>query len=226
MFISFLRAVILYLILVVSVRLMGKRQVGELEPSELVVAILIANLASVPMQDIGIPLLAGVIPILTVLSLELILSVLSLRFLKIRRLFCGTPIMLVENGVLNQRNMRRTRITVDELHQHLRASGVLELTTVKYAVLETNGTISVLPFPKHQPATAMDAGIQVDDTQMPVIVVSDGRVLSTHLRELGRDEAWLDRQLSAYGCRREDVFLFTATPGGKIYLARRKEAQP
>lgn len=226
MFISFLRAIVLYLILILSVRLMGKRQVGELEPSEFVIALLIANLASVPMQDTASPLLAGVIPILTVLSIELILSVLSMRCLRIRKLVCGNPILLIENGVLNQENMRRTRVTVDELVQHLRENSILDISTVKYAILETSGHISTILFPKHEPATAMDAGIKVDDAQLPVILVSDGRILSEHLAATGRDEAWLERQLKSYNCRPQDVFLFTATQGGKLYLAIKKEARP
>jgi len=226
MFVSFIRALVLYLILVVSVRLMGKRQVGELEPSEFVVSILIANLAAVPMQDIGIPLLSGVIPILTVLSLELILAVLSLRFIRVRRLFCGNPTMLVEDGVLNQENMRKTRVTVDELQQHLRENGILDIATVKYAILETGGKISTILYPKHEPASAMDAGVKVDDVQLPLTIVSGGRVLRSHLAAGGWDQAWLDRQLKAYGCRLEDVFVLTATKGGKLYLAVKKEARP
>jgi uncharacterized membrane protein YcaP (DUF421 family) len=222
MFISYIRAMILYLILILAVRLMGKRQIGELEPSEFVVAILIADLASVPMQDIGIPLLSGIIPILTVLSLELILSTLSVRCRRIRKFLSGNPIMLMENGKILIENLAKTRITVDELTQHLREQGILDLHTVQFAILEVDGQISTIPYPKHQPPTAMDMHIQVDEAELPMPVISDGKVLDSYLLATGHDRAWLDRHLRNLGCRVEDVFLLTVTKKGKTYLAKQE----
>ena len=151
MFISYIRAMILYILLVLAVRLMGKRQIGQLEPTEFVVAILIADLASVPMQDLGIPLLSGVLPILTVLAIELIFSVLALRFRKVRRFLSGSPIVLMEDGKILTQNLTRTRLTVDELVQHLRENGILDLSTVQYAILEVDGQISTIVHPRYQP---------------------------------------------------------------------------
>lgn len=225
MFVSFFRSILLYLILILAVRLMGKRQIGELEPSEFVVAILIADLASVPMQDIGIPLLSGVIPILTVLALELILSVLNIRSVRVRRFFCGNPIMLMENGKILQKNLAKTRITLDELIQHLRQNEILDLSTVQYVILETDGKISTIVHPKHQPPTAMDMSVQVDAAQLPLTLISDGVVLKEHLVACGKDAAWLDKQLKRLGCSLEDVFLLTATKKGKIYLAVREASE-
>ena len=223
MFISYVRAMILYLVLILAVRLMGKRQIGELEPSEFVVAILIADLASVPMQDIGIPLLSGIIPILTVLALELILSTLSVRCRRLRKFLSGNPIMLMENGKILIENLNKTRVTVDELTQHLREQGILDLSSVQYAILEVDGQISTIPYPKHQPPTAMDLHVQVDDEEMPHPVISDGTVLEDYLLASGHDRAWLDRQLRNLGCRVEDVFFLTVTKKGKIYLAKQEE---
>ena len=161
MILSFMRTVVLYMVLIVVIRLMGKRQIGQLEPSEFVVAMLVADLASIPMQNSGITLFSGIVPILTVLGLELVLSDLSLRSIRIRKLLCGKPVILIENGNILQGNLRKTRITMDELTGHLREKDVLDLSAVQYAILETNGNLSVFPYPKERPATAKEAGIQV-----------------------------------------------------------------
>ena len=135
MIIAFLRTIILYLLIIAGIRLMGKRQVGELEPSELVLDLIIADLAAVPMQDFGIPLLSGIIPILTLLSVTMVLSVLTMKSVKFRAIVCGRPSIIVENGRLNQQEMRRNRFTVDELNEELRVQGITDLSTVMYAIL-------------------------------------------------------------------------------------------
>ena len=224
MFVSLIRAVILYAALIIVVRLMGKRQLGELEPSEFVVAILIADLASVPMQDSGIPLLCGLIPILTVLSAELLLSALSFRSVRFRRLLCGKPVILMEKGKILYGNLKKTRVTVNELVEHLREKGITELSTVQYALLETDGQISALLYPKYTPACAKDAAVKTDPLELPVAVLCDGAWQEDNLRQTGRSRTWVQAQLDANGCRAEDVLLFTVCPSGKTYLARKKEA--
>ena len=166
MLISFFRTIILYLLLIFTVRVMGKRQLGEMEPTEFVVTMLVANLAAVPMQESGIPLLAGLLPILVVLSFELLLSVLSYKSVKFRRLICGKPVILMENGKLLQQNLQKTRVTPDELSEYLRLQGIVDLSQVKYAILETGGNISTLLYPKYEPASAKSAGIHVDDLHL------------------------------------------------------------
>ena len=222
MLISFLRAVILYLALILAIRLMGKRQLGEMEPMEFVVTMLIANLASVPMQDTGTPLLAGLMPILVVLAVELILSVAVFRSIAVRRLFCGKPVILMENGRILQENLRRTRVNPDELTEYLRIRGITDLHTVQYAILETSGSISTFLYPKFEPAPAKDAGISVGTFHLPVTVISGGKLLRKNLALLGKDEAWLKKLLRSYGLRTEQVFLLTCEPGGKLYLAVRE----
>lgn len=224
MLISFLRTVILYLVLIFTVRVMGKRQLGEMEPTEFVVTMLVANLAAVPMQESGIPLLAGLLPILVVLASELLLSVLSYHSVKFRRLLCGKPVILVEDGKLLQENLKKTRVTPDELTEYLRMQGVVDLTQVKYAILETGGSISTLLYPKYEPACAKDAGIQVRPLELPVTVISGGRLLRENLTVLGKDEAWVRQCLSAYNCTVRDVFLLTCEPGGRLYLSIREDA--
>lgn len=222
MFICFLRSVTLYVVLILVIRLMGKRQLGELEPSEFVVTLLIADLASVPMQDNGIPLLTGLVPILTVLAMELIFTVSAMRSVRIRRWLCGKPVILMENGKMVQANMRRARVTGDELASHLRGSGVTDLNQVQYLILETDGQMSVLLYPKYQPASAKDSSIAVDPLQLPVTIINDGKVLEENLLILGRSRAWLDAQLRNYHCGPGDVFYMTAEPSGKLYLALRE----
>ena len=212
MLICLIRAVILYLLLVIVVRLMGKRQLGEMEPSEFVVALLIADLASVPMQDLGIPLLSGIIPILTVLALELLLSVLTFRSILARKLFCGKPIILIENGKILPDSLNKTRITTDELSEQLRQKGVVDLTTVKYAILETNGQVSVLLEPRYQPPTAEDLGIQPQPLALPIAVISSGTVLKDNLRLAGKSMDWLQNVLQEHQCTLPEVLLLTVEP--------------
>ena len=225
MLISFFRALILYLALILAVRLMGKRQLGQMEPTEFVVAILIADLASVPMQDEGIPLLSGLIPILVVLALELLLSVLVYRSIPLRRFFCGKPVILMENGKLRQADLKKTRVNPDELVEFLRLQGITDLSTVQYAILETNGSISALLYPKYQPASAKDAGVQASPQELPVTLISGGRLLRENLALSGRTEVWVREQLRNYNCTVRDVYLLTVEPSGRLYLSIRQEVK-
>ena len=223
MLLTYLRTIVLYSTLILVIRLMGKRQIGEMEPSEFVVAMLIADLAAVPMQDAGIPLLDGLIPIWTILAAELLLSYGAFRFVWLRRLLCGRPVILMENGKILYDNLKKTRISVDELIEHVRENGTTDLSAVRYAILETNGSISTLLYAKNAPADAKSAGIRVKETELPVAVVSDGRWLTHNLAISGRSRAWVRDRLEANGCAVRDVLLFTVTPSGKTYLARKRE---
>ena len=223
MFTGLVRTVILYILIIAGVRLMGKRQVGELEPSELVLSLIIADLASVPMQDYGIPLLSGVVPILTLLALTMMLSVLTMKSVRFRALMCGRPSIVVRNGVLDQREMTRNRLTVDELLEELRGQGYHDLTAVQYAILETNGRLSVLPRAGQRPPTAQEMGVRAKESGLPRVVVSDGRLLERNLTALGRDRAWLKQELGRRGMRGvEEVFLLLADETGQVYLAPRE----
>ena len=222
-FTGLLRTIILYLLIIVGIRLMGKRQVGELEPSELVLSLIIADLASVPMQDYGIPLLTGVVPILTLLCLTMILSVLTMKWVGFRALICGRPSVVIRDGVLDQREMARNRLTVDELLEELRCQGYTDLQTVKYAILETNGKLSVLPRAQDRPPTARQLKVTVQEGGLPLVVISDGHVLEHNLKALGHDRPWLDSQLSRRGCKDAgEVFLMLVNEQDSIYLAQRK----
>ena len=215
---AFVRTVILYFLIMIGLRLMGKRQIGELEPGELVLTMMISDLATVPMQDFGIPLLAGVIPILTLLSLSLLLSQLSLRSVRMRELLCGRPVVLIDNGVLNQRAMAENRYTLDELLEELRQQGYAGLEDVKYAVLENSGKLSVLPCASSKPPPARDLGLKVEDSvSLPLVLINDGRVIDRNLTAAGRDRAWLGNALRSHGLSvPEEAFLLTADRQGTV----------
>ncbi len=222
MLISYVRTVVLYLVLIAVIRLLGKRQIGQLEPSELVVAMLIADLASIPMQDSAIPLLSGLVPILTVLGLELVLSMLSMRSIRLRRLLCGKPVILIDNGKLLEKNLRKTRITLDELTEQLRQKDILDLDSVQFAILETGGQLSVFPYPEKTPASAEDAGVAVQRQYLPITVISDGCVLADNLRRSGKDMSWLQRQLRKQKATIRQTLLLTVDGSNRVVF-RRKE---
>ena len=225
MIIAFARTVILYLLIIVGIRLMGKRQVGELEPSELVLAMLISDLAAVPMQDFGIPLLFGVIPIVTLLCITMILSLLTMRSLKFRALVCGRPSMIVENGRLLQSEMAKTRFTVDELMEELRLQGIVDIASVKYAILETNGRLSTILYADQQPLTPGQMGLRPENPALPVIIVNDGRLMEDNLKHRGLNRQWLDKQLQArHVSSVRDVFLLTVDQNGQVFFAPREVA--
>ena len=193
---AFFRTLILYFILMTGLRLMGKRQIGELEPSELVLTLIISDLAAVPMQDLGIPLVNGVFPIVTLLCVSMLLSFFSLKSIRFRGLVCGYPTVIIRDGKVLQQNMARNRFTVDELLEQLRSKGYSDLTAVKYAVLETSGQVSVLPYTKDSPVTPQVMNLtSQDDVTLPVLVINDGHIMSENLSASGYDALWLDKQL-------------------------------
>ncbi len=215
---AFLRTVILYFILMIGLRLMGKRQIGELEPSELVLTLIISDLAAVPMQDFGIPLVNGLFPIATLLCLSMLLSFFSLKSVRFRALVCGRPTVIIREGKVLQQNMARNRFTVDELLEQLRSQGYSDLSAVKYAILETSGQVSVLPYTKASPITPQVVQMEVqDDVTLPVLLINDGHVMSANLSASGHDRTWLDRQLKDRRLTSpRQVFFMTVDEAGAV----------
>ncbi len=202
---SYIRTIVLYLVLIFSIRMMGKRQIGQMEASEFVVTMLVANLASIPMQDAAIPLYSGLVPILTVLGVELVLSGLILKSVVFRRFFCGKPVILIDNGKILQDNLQKTRVTLDELTGHLREKDILDVTKVQFAILETDGNLSVFPFPEGK-----------QKQYLPVTIIEDGYFSRDNLKKSGKDEAWLQKTLSGHGAKIPDTLLLTVDGGGKV----------
>ena len=221
---AFARTVILYFLIMTGLRLMGKRQIGDLEPGELVLTMMISDLATVPMQDFGIPLLAGVIPILTLLALSMLLSQLSLLSLRFRRLVCGAPSVLIREGVVQQEAMRKNRYTLDELLEELRGQGITDVEEVKYAVLENSGQLSVLPWTRKRPPTAEDLGLKMEeDVTLPLVLVNDGRLIRRNLEARGLDETWLREALRKEGLSsHREAFLLTLDERGKVTCVRKE----
>lgn len=219
------RTVILYFILMVGLRLMGKRQIGELEPSELVLTLIISDLAAVPMQDFGIPLVNGLLPIVTLLCLSMILSVLNLKSVRFRALLCGNPTLIIRDGRILQQNMARNRFTVDELCEQLRSQGYSDLSAVKYAILETSGQVSILPYTADSPVTPRTmAPDPPDNVTLPQLIINDGRIMSANLRHSGYDRLWLDEQLRRrHLTSPRQVFLMTVDEKGTVVCVKKEE---
>lgn len=222
MVIALTRTIILYLLIIIGIRLMGKRQIGELEPSELVLSLLIADLAAVPMQDFGISLFMGIIPIVTVLCISTILSTLTVKSVHFRALLCSRPSIVIQDGKVLYSEMKKNRFTVDELMEELRVSGTNDISKIKYAVLETTGRISVLPYVDEQPATPKQMGISVSEPGLPLVIINDGHLLEQNLEMRSLTLGWLENELQSQGVKRvEDVFLMTVDNAKKVYLTKK-----
>ena len=205
------RTVLFYGVLILVVRLMGKRQIGQMEPSEFVVTMLVANLAAIPLEELDLPLHTGLLPIGVVLVLEFILSWASLKSIKLRKFLCGKPVILVENGNILQRNLKEVRISLDELTAMLRLKDVLDLKQVRYAILETNGNLSVFLCPQEK------------EGSLPVTLVSDGRLLTENLKAAGKDRAWTEKVLHGKGVSIKDTYLLTVDGKGKIVFYKKEQ---
>lgn len=224
--IIFIRTLILYFTLLVSMRIMGKRQLGEMELSEFIVAALIADLAATPLQDIGTPLLNGLIPILTLFCLELIISGLTMRSIKIRKFIFGIPEIIVKNGKIDRDSMLKNRFTLDELMQELRNQGISGTEKIEYAVLETNGQLSVILIPSEQPVTPSQLGLNAHSDGYAHILINEGRILDNNLRLLERDRDWLYRELKRQGVKSaEDVYLMTLSETGKVFCQQKEDGK-
>lgn len=223
MAIIIIRTLIVYAALLLTMRLLGKRQLGEMELSEFVLAALIADLAAHPLQDIGIPMINGLLPILVLFCCEVLIAGSSMKSIRLRALFFGKPSMLIVNGRINQREMRKNRFTVDELMEQLRGQDCTDISSIEYAILETSGQLNVILYPDARTVTAAQMGVQTESGGYPVIIVSDGRVISENLKHMGLDMGWLNKQLKAYGHSTPDsVFLMTVNRSGQVYFAPRE----
>lgn len=218
MAIIFVRTVILYFAILISMRIMGKRQLGEMEISEFIVAALIADLAATPLQDIGIPLLNGLVPIIIMFCFEIIIAGLNMRSIKLRKLTYGRPEIIIRNGRIIREAMQKNRFTLDELMQELRAQGLTDTTQVEYAVLETNGQLSIILKSGDQPATASQMGVAGDDVSYAHIIINEGRILDNNLELLGRDRRWLSNELKRQNFRSADeVYILTLSESGRVF---------
>ena len=221
MLISFIRTIILYLCVVVAVRLMGKRQIGDLQPAEFVVTFLIAELAAIPMQDMNIPMLSGLIPIFTLAALELTVSFIMLKNVKIRKLLTGKPLVIIKDGQLLTDEMTKARLTTEDLMEEMREQGVFHIEHISYAILETNGKLSILQKPAQLPVTASAMNQNPPDDGMPVVVISDGDISDFSMRLIGVDAAFIKSILKKEKIERDKVFLMTVDKAKNYYIVKK-----
>lgn len=223
--IAFIRTIILYLFVIIAVRFMGKRQIGQLQPSELVVTILISELAAIPMQETGIPLVSGFIPIVTLVCCETVLDAITLKNSKFRRLVSGKPSILVRNGVIDQKEMKKQGFTLDDLMEEIRLAGYVSIDEVDIAICETNGQLSVFPKNQNKPVTAGMMNITISDGGLPTTIICDGILSLPSLTAVGKDIQWLQNTISTQGLSTQDVFLMTIDSQGKTIIIPKEKTQ-
>lgn len=218
MLITFFRTIILYILVVAALRIMGKRQIGELQPSELVVAIMISELAAIPMQATGIPLINGILPILTLIIAEVTLSFVTLKSEKARKIISGSPSVLIQNGKIDEKEMEKLRFNMDDLLEELRLSNCPNIADVEFAILETSGQLSVIPKSQKRPVIAEDINISTKYEGIPLTLISDGNINRTNLRIANLDQQWLIGELTKLGVSNpSDVFFASLDTEGNLY---------
>lgn len=223
LFLSFIRTLLVYAALIGGLRFTGKRQLGELSTSEFAVTILVSELASVPLQDPAIPLLGGIVPLVTLLAVEVLLSCLCRRSIRFRRLLCGNPCMVIRDGKFDPDMLRLLRLSPEDVLEGLRMAGVALVSDVRCGIIETNGQLSVLPYADKQPLTPSDLGKHPKDAGMARVLIFEGKIRRGVLRQIGKDEAWLLRTCRARGIHApEDVFLLTLDDCGNLFVQTRE----
>lgn len=222
MLIIFFRTILIYLLLLGAMRLMGKRQIGELEVTDLVITLLLSDIATHPITDPEIPVAHAIIPIITLLTMEVSLSLLFSRCPRLKNLGSARPSVLIRHGVIDQRELNNLRISTEELISELRQKDITDLHEVEYAILEQNGKISVIPRAQDQPPTRDDLSLSVEESGISHILISRGIVNRYNLRQMGLDEAWIEQQIRPHRCRIRDVFLMTVNDRGEVCLQKRQ----
>lgn len=222
MLIVLVRTLILYGLVVFAVRFMGKRQIGQLQPFELVVTIMLSELAAIPMQNPGIPLINGITPILTLLVAQVALSYVSLKSERARAVICGTPSILIENGKIMERELERLRYNLSDLMEQLRAKNVRNIADVEYAILETSGQLSVIPKSQKRPVMPEDINLPTKYEGVPYTVIMDGHVIHQNLTKINLDIPWLNQQLKFYGIDDPKKVLYANLDSdGKLYFQKK-----
>lgn len=218
MLITFVRVMILYIFVVVSMRLMGKRQIGQMQPFELVITIMIAELAAVPVENVAIPLLRGLVPIFALLLVEYILSYLTLKSERLRVIVCGSPNILIENGRINYKELQNQRINLNDLLELLRAKDIFNVADVEFAILETGGQLNVIPKSQKRPVTPYDLDIPTEYEGIPYTIIMDGKVHHKNLKLAKQNMVWLEDELRKRQLRAKDVYFASLNSSGKLEI--------
>ncbi len=218
MIISVIRTVLLYIVIILAIRIMGKRQIGELQTSELVVTLLISDIASIPMQDTEQSLLSGIVPILILIACEIVISILMMKRAGFRRLICGKPVIIISDGKIDQKAMHKLRMSTEDLSEELRQQGVFNIEDVSFAIVETNGKLSVMKKPEKDTPTAEELGVKTENNGIEAVVISDGEISKYSLDACHLDRKWVFRQLKKENVDIKDVFLMIANRNGEYKI--------
>lgn len=219
---TFLRAIIIYIFVLIVMRLMGKREIGQLQPFELVISMMIADLASIPLTESGVPLFKGIISILGLLIMHLLISVINMKSVILRGIICGKPNMLIYRGKINEKALVKERFTINELQEKLRTNGVMSLGDVEYAILETSGDLSVVQKPNKRTTTPEDFNIEPEYEGIPYDLVIDTKVQHENLKILGKNYKWLEKEVKKFGFRPEEALIVTLDGKGTIFCQKKE----
>lgn len=223
MLITFFRSIVLYILVLIVMRLMGKREIGQLQPFELAIAIMIADLASIPMTEIGIPIYYGIVPILGLLMMHMFISFLNMKSLKAREILCGRPSILIYRGRINEQELKKQRFTINELEERLRGNDVFNIGDVEYAILETSGQVTIIQKPGKRNVTPEDLNINPDYEGIPYDLVVDGKIMTENLKELGKNYKWLEKQTEKFNMKPEEALVVTLDAKGQIYCQKKEK---
>ena len=223
MLITFIRSIILYIIVLIVMRLMGKREIGQLQPFELAISIMIADLATIPMTEIGIPIFNGIIPILGLLFMHLIISMSNLKSSKIREIICGKPRILIYRGKIDEKALKKERFTINELQEKLRGNGVVNLGDVEYAILETSGDVTVIQKSDKRTTIPADFNIMPEYEGIPYDLIIDGKIMEKNLQALGKNYVWLDKQVKKFGIKPEEALIVTIDGKGQFFCQKKED---
>ena len=222
MLVIFFRSIFLYIIVLIVMRLMGKREIAQLQPFEFVIAIMIADLAASPIANSGIPITNGIIPILGLLLMDLIISVCNMKSMKIRELICGKPSILIYRGKIDEKVLKKERLTINELQERLRETNIMNLGDVEYAILETGGQINVIQKPNKRGAIPEDFGIEPEYEGIPYDLVVDGKIMSENLTKIGKNYKWLKKEVEKFGYLPEEALIVTIDGKGQFFSQKKE----
>lgn len=222
MIITFVRAIILYIIVLIVMRLMGKREIGQLQPFELAISIMIADLASIPMTEPGIPITNGIIPILGLLVMHLLISIVNIKSIRGREIICGKPSILIYRGKIDEKVLKKERFTINELQERLRGNNIVNIGDVEYAILETSGQVTVIQKPNKRTTIPEDFDIMPEYEGIPYDLVVDGKVMYDNLKLIQKDYEWLKKQVSKFGFEPEQALIVTIDGKGQIFCQQKE----
>ena len=222
MLINFFRSIILYIIVLIVMRLMGKREIGQLQPFELAISIMIADLATIPMADTGIPIGNGIVPIFGLLVMHLLISLINLKSIKLREIICGKPRILIYRGKIQENALIKERFTINELQERIRSQNITSLGDVEYAILETSGQITVIEKPNKRQATPEDFGIMPEYEGIPYDLVVDGKIMKKNLEAIGKNYNWLKKEINKFGFNPEETLIATIDGRNHIFCQKKE----